>query len=37
MQSQLYIVLYFSLVETHTSQHNYYTVHVINKGPVETH
>lgn len=37
VRSELYNILYFSLVGTCTLQHNYYTVHVINKGPVETH
>ena len=36
VRSELYNVLYFFLVGTCTLPHNYYTVHVINKGPVET-
>lgn len=37
VRSELYNILCFSLVGTCTLQHNYYTVHVIIKGPVETH
>lgn len=37
IQSELSDILYFSLVGTCFLQCSYYTVHVINKSPVETH